>query len=97
MELSHAVSDAFSIYLGYLRWCEVGGYDGEKLVFVSPCENIHGWVNNVAVVHNFTRFRPQIIYCQKILRHQSLPILDYITLNVPPRAFSNVPLQIWSL
>ena len=22
---------------------------------------------------------------------------DYITLNVPPRAFSNVPLQIWSL
>ena len=21
---------------------------------------------------------------------------DYITLNVPPRAFSNVPLQIWS-
>ena len=23
--------------------------------------------------------------------------LDYITLNVPPRAFSNVPLQIWSL
>ena len=20
---------------------------------------------------------------------------DYITLNVPPRAFSNVPLQIW--
>ena len=24
-------------------------------------------------------------------------IADYITLNVPPRAFSNVPLQIWSL
>ena len=24
-------------------------------------------------------------------------IFDYITLNVPPRAFSNVPLQIWSL
>ena len=23
--------------------------------------------------------------------------VDYITLNVPPRAFSNVPLQIWSL
>lgn len=23
--------------------------------------------------------------------------IDYITLNVPPRAFSNVPLQIWSL
>lgn len=25
------------------------------------------------------------------------PSDDYITLNVPPRAFSNVPLQIWSL
>ena len=24
-------------------------------------------------------------------------LVDYITLNVPPRAFSNVPLQIWSL
>ena len=24
-------------------------------------------------------------------------VSDYITLNVPPRAFSNVPLQIWSL
>jgi hypothetical protein len=24
-------------------------------------------------------------------------LTDYITLNVPPRAFSNVPLQIWSL
>ena len=24
-------------------------------------------------------------------------VIDYITLNVPPRAFSNVPLQIWSL
>ena len=24
-------------------------------------------------------------------------LFDYITLNVPPRAFSNVPLQIWSL
>ena len=23
--------------------------------------------------------------------------VDYITLNVPPRAFSNVPLQIWAL
>ena len=23
------------------------------------------------------------------------PSRDYITLNVPPRAFSNVPLQIW--
>ena len=23
--------------------------------------------------------------------------VDYITLNVPPRAFSNVPLQRWSL
>ena len=46
----HAVSDAFSIYLGYLRWCEVGGYDGEELIFVSPCENIHGWVDNVAEI-----------------------------------------------
>jgi hypothetical protein len=27
----------------------------------------------------------------------SYTIGDYITLNVPPRAFSNVPLQIWSL
>ena len=26
-----------------------------------------------------------------------LQSVDYITLNVPPRAFSNVPLQIWSL
>lgn len=26
-----------------------------------------------------------------------ISLVDYITLNVPPRAFSNVPLQIWSL
>jgi hypothetical protein len=36
--------------LGNLWRCEVGGYDGEKLVFVSPCENIHGWVDNVAEI-----------------------------------------------
>ena len=24
-------------------------------------------------------------------------VIDYITLNVPPGAFSNVPLQTWSL
>ena len=29
--------------------------------------------------------------------HAALVFSDYITLNVPPRAFSNVPLQIWSL
>lgn len=31
------------------------------------------------------------------LKWGKFTLLDYITLNVPPRAFSNVPLQIWSL
>ena len=35
----------------------------------------------------------EVIHLSGIL----LSLDDYITLNVPPRAFSNVPLQIWSL
>ena len=33
--------------------------------------------------------------CKKIILPKSL--YDYITLNVPPRAFSNVPVLLWSL
>ena len=34
---------------------------------------------------------------EDVKAHVSRVFSDYITLNVPPRAFSNVPLQIWSL
>ena len=34
---------------------------------------------------------------ESVTKCNQLKLADYITLNVPPRAFSNVPLQIWSL
>ena len=36
-------------------------------------------------------------YILNLHLHTDDTFIDYITLNVPPRAFSNVPLQIWSL
>ena len=39
----------------------------------------------------------EFIRRRKAYKSVYLDYLDYITLNVPPRAFSNVPLQIWSL
>ena len=50
--------------------------------------NPHPQYNRYIEPKNFKKFT---------IEHGNVVWGDYITLNVPSRAFSNVPLQIWSL
>lgn len=64
--LIETICDAVIVVFSNLLWSEIGGDNGEKLVFVELCQQVNNWSVDVTVVHHLRWLCAKVINTKHI-------------------------------